>query len=264
MFNFDGARLQQLADCRVGEFAAAEPLPHLVIDDFVEPELIAAINAEFDEVGKDRTVWQHFENSAEVKFALADITRMGDTTASVLAAFNAQPFVGFLEQMTGISGLVVDPGYSGGGMHEITRGGVLKMHVDFNLHNDLRLDRRLNSILYLNDDWDDAWGGHLELWDRDMTEAVVKVAPKAGRLVTFATSEISYHGHPDPLQCPPDRFRRSLALYYYSNGRPDEEVADRHTTIFKARPGEEIVTRADRIKRWVPPVLVDAARRFRR
>ena len=264
MYNFDRVRLQELADLHRGDFAVAEPFPHLVIDDFVEPELIAEINAEFDEVGGQRGGWQEFSSRSEVKLALADITRMGPTTAAMLSAFNSHPFVGFIEEITGISGLVVDPGLSGGGMHEIARGGVLKMHVDFNLHNDLRLDRRLNSILYLNDDWDEEWGGHLELWDREMSKAVVRVAPTAGRLVTFATSEISYHGHPDPLLCPPDRLRRSLALYYYSNGRPAEEVVDRHTTIFRARPGEELVTRTDRWKRWVPPALIDLARRFRR
>ena len=264
MYNFDIVRLQDLADRHRGEFAAAEPFPHIVIDDFVDPDLIAEVNAEFDDIGRERSGWQEFASQSEVKFALADITRMGPTTASMLCAFNSHPFVGFIEEITGISGLVVVPGYAGGGMHEIATGGVLKMHVDFNLHNDLRLDRRLNSILYLNDDWDEEWGGHLELWDRDMTEAVVKVAPAAGRLVTFATTEISYHGHPDPLRCPPDRFRRSLALYYYSNGRPAEEIADRHTTIFRARPGEELVTRTDRVKRWVPPALLDLARRFRR
>jgi Rps23 Pro-64 3,4-dihydroxylase Tpa1-like proline 4-hydroxylase len=264
MFNFDAARLHEMADQHRDSFRTADPFPHMVIDDFLEEEVIKEINAEFDEVGQSRDDWQRFEATAEVKNALADITKMGPTTASVLCAFNSHPFIGFLEEATGIDGLVPDPGYSGGGMHETAPGGQLKMHVDFNMHNDLKLDRRLNSILYLNQDWEDDWGGHLELWNRDMSERVVRVAPVAGRLVTFATSEISWHGHPDPLTCPPGRFRRSLALYYYTNGRPDEERADHHTTIFKPRPGEQIVTTRDRLKRWVPPALVDLARRVNR
>ncbi len=142
--------------------------------------------------------------------------------------------------MTGITGIIPDPGYVGGGMHEITSGGFLKVHADFNRHKQLHLDRRLDAILYLNSDWEDSWGGQLELWDRSMSEAVVSLAPVAGRLVCFATDDYSYHGHPDPLTCPPDRFRRSLALYYYTNGRPAEEISGDHTTLFQARPGERI------------------------
>lgn len=264
MFNFDRARLDELAERHGPDFRSAEPFPHVAIDDFIDEELITKINSEFDEIGRERADWQEFDNPSEVKFALDDITKMGSMTASVLTAFNSEPFVGFLEKLTGITGLVVDPGYAGGGMHEIARGGKLKMHVDFNRHDHLRLDRRLNSILYLNQDWKDEWGGHLELWNEDVSEAVVRLAPEAGRLVTFATSEISFHGHPDPLECPPDRFRRSLALYYYSNGRPVDEMAERHTTVFRGRPGETISTRSQGIKRWVPPVMADAARKLRR
>ena len=113
--------------------------------------------------------------------------------------------------------------------------GFLKIHADFNRHKHLQLDRRLNAILYLNQDWDEAWGGHLELWDRTVASRV-SLAPLAGRLVCFATDDYSYHGHPDPIRCPDDRFRRSLALYYYTNGRPAEEVSSGHTTLFGLDP----------------------------
>ena len=85
------------------------------------------------------------------------------------------------------------------------------MHVDFNLHDHLRLDRRLNSILYLNQDWEEEWGGHLELWDSSMSRCVQKIPPLLNRCVVFNTTDSSYHGHPDPLTCPPEVTRKSLA-----------------------------------------------------
>lgn len=240
VFNFRAERLDELAPSAMADFAVGEPFRHFVIDDFVDADVIASINSEFVAVGADRRSWQQFDSDAEVKFALADITRMGPVTSDVLTAFNSHPFVGFLEHVTGMPGIIPDPGFSGGGMHEIKAGGFLKVHADFNRHRHLSLDRRLNVILYLNEDWDDEWGGNLELWNRDMTEASVRLAPRAGRLVGFATDDYSYHGHPDPLRCPENRARRSLALYYYTNGRPAEEVTGSHTTLFKARPGERL------------------------
>ncbi|MNC87582.1 hypothetical protein D3C83_33160 [compost metagenome] len=48
----------------------------------------------------------------------------------------------------------------------------------------------------------------------------------------FDTSNFSYHGHPRPLACPPERSRKSVALYYYSHERPGEADATPHGTIF--------------------------------
>jgi len=240
VYNFDPEKLRDLEPEVAQQFERAQPFRHFVVDDFIDHETVTMINDEFRDVAGRRDEWQTFSTKAEVKFALADITMMGPTTASVLAAFNAHPFVGFLERVTSISGVIPDPGYVGGGMHEIASGGFLKIHADFNRHKYLQLDRRLNVILYLNQDWEESWGGHLELWDRKMVGAEVSLAPLAGRLVCFATDDWSYHGHPDPIRCPDGRFRRSLALYYYTNGRPAEEVSSGHTTLFRERPGEKI------------------------
>ena len=109
------------------------------------------------------------------------------------------------------------------------------VHVDFNKHGRYQLDRRLNLLLYLNKDWQEDYGGHFELWDRDMKNCVQKVLPVFNRVAIFSTTEHSWHGHPDPLNCPEDRSRKSLALYYYTNGRPSDEEAEQHSTVFKAR-----------------------------
>lgn len=97
-------------------------------------------------------------------------------------------------------------------------------------------------IVYLNKDWDESYGGHLELWSghhdgkkHQLTKKESGILPIFNRVVVFSTSEHSYHGHPTPLQCPSDRSRKSLALYYYTNGRDDVQ-ADAHSTTFIARP----------------------------
>src|SRR5204863_6284010 len=168
-----------------------------------------------------------------------------------------------------IEGLIPDPYLFGGGLHQIERGGVLSVHADYNFHPVMHVDRRLNLLVYLNESWDPSWGGDLELWDRDMRRAVKTIEPVAGRCVIFGTTDFSYHGHPDPLTCPPEVTRRSLALYYYTNGRPAHEVdPSRNTTKFVPRPGETW-RRTDaswksRILRWTPPALAKMAKRIKR
>jgi hypothetical protein len=144
---------------------------------------------------------------------------------------NGGLFLNFLEGLTGIEGLISDPHIRGGGLHEILREGALGVHADFNLHSRLNLWRRLNLLLYLNENWDPAWGGELELWDRAGKQRVKSIAPIFNRVVIFDTSNFSYHGHPHPLMCPPDRSRKSIALYYYTAQKPEGEI-DPHITLF--------------------------------
>lgn len=259
-FVFDRQRLDELAAQHRADFAAGHPFPHVKIDDFLPADFLEQVVAEFP--APEEAPWQEFDARTEVKLALDDTSEMGPATRRLLAEFNGAAFVAFLQDLTGIDNLIVDHTYTGGGLHQIRPGGFLRVHADFNRHTGLRLDRRLNALLYLNKDWERAYGGHLELWDADMSRPEQKYLPLFNRLVVFATTDDANHGHPDPLTCPPDRARRSIALYYYSNGRPEDEVSDEHTTQFRKRPGEQFASSwKQRAKRWMPPALVDLVRR---
>ena len=149
---------------------------------------------------------------------------------------NSSYFLTFLERLTGVDGLIADAHLRGGGLHEIRRGGKLDVHADFNYHKRIKLYRRLNLLLYLNQGWDEDWGGHLELWSRDMTRCVQRIAPVFNRAVIFDTSSHSYHGHPEPLECPETTSRKSMALYYYTVDCPDDSDEAPHTTVFQHVP----------------------------
>lgn len=249
-------------------YAQARPFPHIVIDDFLPEYILDSILNEFPKVGS--IDWQKFENSAEKKLAYKHEMQMGDATRLLLYQLNSSGFIDFIESITGIDGIIPDPHFEGGGLHQIERGGYLKMHADFNRHNKLRLDRRLNLLIYLNKNWKEEYGGHLELWDKDMTRCEKKILPIFNRCVIFNTTDFSYHGHPEPLNCPEGQTRKSLALYYYSNGRPSEEVFNAHSTLFLARPGENLmkentsgITVKTVLKKLVPPILIDAGNYLR-
>ena len=262
-FTFRREELFPLADAHREQFLAAEPFPHVVIDDFLPPSVLEAVLEEFPRPG--RPGWEQYDNAREVKLALADAEQMGPATRHLLAEFNSGVFVDFLERLTDIPALIPDPHYDGGGLHQIRRGGYLKVHADFNRNSRLDLERRLNGILYLNEDWHEEYGGHLQIWDNEMTRCVEKVLPVFNRFLVFATLDTANHGHPDPLTCPPDRARRSMALYYYTSDRPAHEQSEQHTTLFRERPGERWTSSARQVaKRWVPPAVVDLARGVRR
>ncbi len=257
---FDRAALSAVARAKSSAHRAAHPFPHTVIDDFLPPDALRAVQAEFPAPGTPG--WERYDDPLQKKLGSRDETKLGPCTRLLLHELNSEPFLRFLEELTGIEGLISDPWLEGGGLHQIERGGMLKVHVDFNKHTLYQLDRRINVLLYLNDDWDEAWGGHLELWDTEMKAAAARVAPIFNRMVVFETTDFSNHGHPDPLACPEGRQRRSIALYYYSNGRPAHETAANHTTIFRRRPGERIPwTLAEIGENLLPPIVLTAIRR---
>jgi Rps23 Pro-64 3,4-dihydroxylase Tpa1-like proline 4-hydroxylase len=237
-FYFDPKVYGELAAARRDEFLTAKPFRHVVMDNFLPERVVDAVIEEFPNPGD--VPWKEFKQKQSVKLASEGDEFFGPATRQLMSAFNSQTFLQFLETLTGISDLMPDPYFEGGGLHQIERGGFLKVHADFNKYERFNLDRRLNAIVYLNKDWQEAWGGALELWDWEMTGAQARVLPLYNRCVIFATTDTSFHGHPDPLQCPPDRRRRSLALYYYTNGRPIEEESTAHSTLYQARPGERV------------------------
>jgi Rps23 Pro-64 3,4-dihydroxylase Tpa1-like proline 4-hydroxylase len=261
-FQFDREHLSMQTEALKQAWDSASPFPHIVVDNMLPPELLDSIIAEFPE--PEDMDWQRLSGSTEIKLTIADTTQMGAATRHLLNELNGQVFVEFLENVTGIKGLIPDPHLWGGGLHQIRRGGYLKIHADFNRHRRLKLDRRLNALIYLNKDWSESYKGQLELWDRTMTSCDQRILPLFNRLVVFATTDFTYHGHPDPLECPANRARRSLALYYYSNGRPANEITSDHTTLFRKRPGESYKigrTWKDVVRRWTPPAITDLIRK---
>ena len=241
----DFEKLNNLSDTLAEEYRANQPFPHIVIDDFVSEEVIDILNEHFPPA--DESLRRRDNNTETNTGIVAQKNKLGINSESVLDPvirqflweLNSSRFIRFLENLTGISGLLVDPHLRGGGTHRTMPGGLLRVHADFNKHPDFGLDRRINFLLYLNESWLPSYGGNLELWDKDMTACQTKIAPIAGRCVIFNTSSWSFHGHPKPLTCPQDRSRLSIAMYYYTNGRPaSDNSSEKHATLWPAMPEE--------------------------
>jgi hypothetical protein len=214
------------------QYACARPFPHIALDGLFPDDVLDGVLDDFPAPGS--TAWMRFDNREEKKLGFYhETTTIKPRVRAFLDAMNGFEMLLFLEALTGIEGLIPDPYFGGGGIHQIEPGGFLKIHADFNVHPKLRLDRRLNMLIYLNKNWGEEYGGHLELWNASLTERVQRIAPLFNRTVVFSTSEESFHGHPEPLRSPPGVTRKSVSLYYYTAGRPEEERAPAHDTLFR-------------------------------
>jgi hypothetical protein len=224
-FRFTKADLQILAAEKASSFRAAEPFPHLVISDFLPVEIAHAIAAEFPK-------------PHEINWRLAgpgDAAHSGDpdiekiTTPNedlfpplirhMMHEFNSGVFVDFLSELTGFKPLSPDPSFHGCGLHSTGRGGRLMVHADASRHPNPKFHQILNMIYYVTPDWQDTWGGELELWDAELSKCVKVVSPNFNSMLVFFTGSKSYHGHPNPLTSPAGVRRNSLAAYYYTTDR---------------------------------------------
>jgi hypothetical protein len=254
-FTLSPLLLDRVLEAHTARYQAATPFPHAVLDGLFSRDALRTILQEVPEqmlsngcvagaASCYRRRGTHFRKSE-----LHDES-FGPYTRALFETLRSRRFVSFVEKLSGLSGLIPDPGYQGSGVHLTGPQGVLAVHHDFNFmlcrrrssgghdrsYTDCsrgaseqgagqhRLHRRVNVFIYLNEAWPDHYGGHLELWNHNMTSCEQRIAPLFGRFVAFSSTDYSYHGHPQPMALPPNRMRRSIAFYYYTDyGRGAEE-----------------------------------------
>ncbi|MBB6610292.1 2OG-Fe(II) oxygenase [Pontibacter sp. Tf4] len=225
--------LKQQLSALTEKYRAQQPFRFVVIDGFLKPDaaatLLEAYPATTDGVWDNTTYIDQQNKFQKTRF------EKGDVFDQVFGELNSETFLDWLQQLTGIEEpLIADESLFGGGLHQSTNGAFLNVHVDYNVHPATKYYRRLNVLVYLNKNWEENYGGYLELWA--LTEGhnrlMTSIAPSFNRCVIFETNEISYHGHPKKLNVPDGVTRKSLATYYYTLTRPVAEQAPEHNTIF--------------------------------
>lgn len=263
----DPQALKTQGEAEHATFSGNAPFPHIVIDDFVDPAIMRPILAEVNAVDRSRRYAKFIDRKTDHnKFAFFP-EAVGPETTRLTNFLNSGPFLAYVEQVTGISNLIADPSYFGGGLHLIENGGFLEVHADFNHLKKYDLERRVNLLLYLNEDWHDEYHGELELWDRTTMKRAKSIAPLFNRCVMFATTKESLHGHPEPLATPPGVARRSLALYYYTNTW--DPAVQSHTTMYHISRNNKVRFRASRVVRGlildlIPPIFRKSFRAIKR
>jgi Rps23 Pro-64 3,4-dihydroxylase Tpa1-like proline 4-hydroxylase len=209
------------------------PFDHIILDDFLELQKARELSNEFLDFDDHR--WFYYNNPLENKKACNDYHLFPSETYRFFKYLNGPEFVEYLCNITGIKKLYPDYGLHGAGWHMHGRGGKLNVHLDYNIHPKLKLQRKLNLIYYLTEDWQTEWGGGLELWshneDTNQPKKLVKTIDNIfNRAVVFDTTQHSWHGFATPLNCPENIYRKSIAMYYLID--PPSDAVQRMRALY--------------------------------
>lgn len=220
-------------------FSLATPFKHICIDDFLEPNFAEQLLQQFPQFDLQRA--KNEMGQIGGKSTQENVRALGPAYQAFDDYFSSAKFLSYLSKLTGIPNLLFDPEYFGGGTHDNKHGQELDIHVDFNYHRTSQLHRRLNLIVYLNHDWDPAWGGNIGVHSNPRhpeQDRIVEFAPLFNRCVMFETNEISWHGFTE-INLPADKrhlSRKSMTVYYYTKDRPEKEIVPPHNTFYIQRP----------------------------
>jgi Rps23 Pro-64 3,4-dihydroxylase Tpa1-like proline 4-hydroxylase len=222
LFRFNDYEPSQIGQFRT-EFQHASPFPHLVIDEFL------SLPAEQTVPHFPGDAWPHWNRFVDAyqfqKRSCREIDVLPRVFQQMVYELSSPAFLAFLEKITGISGLIPDPYLEGGGLHCSGPGGILAPHADFHSYGKLGLFRRINVLVYLNPGWKQEFGGCLEFFRKGEETPSTSIVPIYGRLAMFMTDDKSIHGFTHPV-VGEDRWRKSLALYYYTAEDTEEFKGD--------------------------------------
>jgi Rps23 Pro-64 3,4-dihydroxylase Tpa1-like proline 4-hydroxylase len=217
-----------------------EPFDYWIIDDFLDQDVAKRLSSEFPDYNSSD--WLFYDNPIEHKKTIHDWYKFPLETYKFISKLVSKEFVDYISELTGNKKLFADPGLHGGGWHMHGNGGRLNVHMDYSIHPKLKLLRKYNLIVYLSENWEDSWGGNLELWSHDSTtnqpkERKVVVQNKFNRAVLFDASQNSWHGFYDRIACPEGKTRKSIAAYYLTE--VPAGASDRPRALFSPAPDQK-------------------------
>lgn len=220
-------------------FINREPFDHIIIDNFLEIDhaelLVQEVNTYKDMLDHEYTTREKDCEVQSKKIGISDYNKFGPKVKEFIDISKSPEMIQFISSITGIEDLKADTSLFGGGIHRTATGGRLEIHADFNIHPYTKQHRRVNALLYLNKDWKPEYKGELELWDKTMHTCCNRIAPLFNRFVIFRITDTAFHGHPEYWAGPLNTPRLSIALYYYTEDRPDHEKAPFHMALWQKR-----------------------------
>jgi Rps23 Pro-64 3,4-dihydroxylase Tpa1-like proline 4-hydroxylase len=219
------------------EYELAAPWPHLVLDEFLRPDVATQAAASFPPLGTKRL---RLARLLEARTHESHVASEQPAIASILQALQSERFTAFLAEITGIGDLLPDPECAGAGMHQGARGSYLHLHADHNTHpSDPARYRRVNVLLYLNERWEPNWNGDLDLWDRAAGIRVKSILPSFNRCAILTVDDTAFHGY-GPLRVPRNLTRKAIAAYYYSAFPAVGQAMTSHPTLLPALRDESL------------------------
>jgi len=223
-------------------FLSNKPFEHLVIDNFFKDDYAEILYKNFPKVEDKK--WFSYWNPIEKKYAMNNFSD-NEVYNDLFTKLQSPESLDLMKKISGIENLEIDEHLHGAGVHYHPRGGKLDMHLDYSLHPISGKERRINLIIYLNKNWKEEYNGELQFWNNEFTDCEAKIYPLFNRAIIFKTSDISYHGLPQLINCPPEKRRKSIAIYYVSE--PRENITHRTKACFRSLPWQPVNERLKKL-----------------
>ncbi len=244
------------------QFLTAEPYGHVIIPDFLNKDIAETVFTEFPENFNED--WHKYNNPVEVKYAYDDIKNLPTNLKKIFYLLSTKEITNLFAGISDIDDIEYDPFLHGAGLHAHARNGRLHIHLDYEKHPETSKERRLNLILYLSKDWNPEWNGDTQLWDKNLTQCVVKSPVEFNTAILFNTNNQSWHGLPEKISCPTGTFRKSLAYYYVSPLKSDadsqkpgsDESGYRKKAVYRKRPTDEYDEKIEKLYQIRPYRLI--------
>ena len=212
-----------------------KPFDYCIIDNFFPVKISKELCHRFPEYSSK--IWHTYKNKIEDKKTCNNWNLFDDLTYQVFCYLNSDTFVNLISKRIGIK-LYIDPGLHGGGWHIHSNKGNLNPHLDYSIHPKMDIQRRLNLIVYLEEDYKVSYGGHLGLWEHDKKNNLPghlkkEIFPKFNRAIIFDTSQNSWHGLSRSINLPKNIYRKSIAVYYLC--KPEKKHLNNKRALFAPR-----------------------------
>lgn len=213
---------------------------HISIDNFLRYEDAKSIEAEIQKLD-DKVLRNYTHFNAKVR---SSIGRKGlpSKVLETIDYFQSDKFLRQLRSLTGDNNIIADKDLAQGGALSYLNGHFVNLHTD-NVTHPQKLNHltSLTLLLYLSEDWRDEYNGKLELRNKSNTENVATISPIFNRLVIMEANKDSIHGLPQKLECPSNKTRKAIVLWYYT---PKEKIKFNPTKYY-FKPTDSIKKKAE-------------------
>ncbi len=210
-----------------------QEIAYFVIDDLLPVSMAEAIYQNFPEAHNTKLK----KNLRERKYVAYQMNQYAPLLEEVIYAFQDERVVQRISEICELKDLEADEHLYAGGLSLMGHGHFLNPHLDNSHDKDRERWRVLNLLYYVSPNWNDSFGGQLELWPQGVAGRPQPISNRFNRLVVMATHRGSWHSvrqitTVEPLRC-------CVSNYYFSKN-PIDHDARFHVTSFRGRPSDKI------------------------
>lgn len=179
------------------KFLHAKPFQHVVIDNFLRPDVFTALSLEMSEYyGRNENKGKRWNTEAESGKWGSTGLQLPPGLKALDEYLKSSELIDLLQQISGFEDLQVTANINGIGFsffHAMKPGAYLGPHTDHTRDLNNGPYHVLNIIIYMSNTWDANWGGGTTIFEKNIKLAT-DVEYRPNRALVFMHSPWSVHG----------------------------------------------------------------------